>query len=158
MITNKIISTILTIVSFIVIPIQFITTFVLGLLVRITFGLLLIPLSIVWTILFLGPLLGLSFIYERIFIVRIFVVIIGIPLAIIGDTYIALIPSMGELESRYSKMIYCQTFPYTYRYHQFSNRKLTLKPNDILYKIFNEVGKTEPLRIYLENIIEENQT
>ena len=45
------------------------------------------------------------------FIVIPFVAIIGIPLAILGDTYVALLPSMGEMDSRYSKMICCQTFP-----------------------------------------------
>lgn len=60
MITNKIIHIVNTITAFIVIPVQLITTFVLGILVRLTFGLLLIPFSIIWIVLFLGPLLGLS--------------------------------------------------------------------------------------------------
>ena len=110
MISNKIIGFFISITGFIVIPIQLITTFLLGLLVKLTFGLLLIPFSIIWVVLFLGPLLGLSYVYERIIIIRPFVAIIGIPLAILGDTYVALLPSMGEMDSRYSKMICCQTF------------------------------------------------
>jgi hypothetical protein len=156
MITNKIISAIVAITSFIVIPIQLITTFILGLLVKLTFGLLLIPFSIIWIVLFLGPLLGLSYVYERVFIMRLFVAIIGIPLAILGDTYVALLPSMGELDSRYSKMIICQTFPYSYSYFQYSNHKLNLEPDDILNKIFNEVSKSKPLGEYLEHIKQQN--
>ncbi|MFA6597938.1 MAG: hypothetical protein WCS69_09465 [Ignavibacteriaceae bacterium] len=156
MITNKIISAVIGITGFIVVPIQIITTFVLGLLVKLTFGLLLIPFSIIWIVLFLGPLLGLSFVYERIAILRPFVAIIGIPLAVVGDTYVALLPSMGEMNSRYSKMIYCQTFPYTWRYLQFSNNKLNLEQDDILDKIFQEVSSSKSLGEFLENIKQQN--
>lgn len=154
MITNKIISVIVTITSFIVVPIQLITTFILGLLVKITFGVLLIPFSIIWVVIFLGPLLGLSYVYERIFLLRPFVAIIGIPFAVIGDTYVALLPSMGELDSRYSKMVICQTFPYSYSYFQYSNHKLYLEPTNILNKIFVEVSKSKPLGEYL-NLVEQ---
>lgn len=158
MITNKIISIIITITSFIVVPIQLITTFLLGLLVKITFGLLLIPFSIIWVILFLGPLLGLSYIYEKVFIVRPIIAIVGIPLAIIGDTYVALLPSMGEADSRFSKMIICQTFPYSYSYFQYSSHKLNLEPDNILNKIFVEVSKSKPLGEYLNFIEQQNLT
>ena len=157
MITNKIISALVAITGVIVVPIQLITTFILGILVKLTFGLLLIPFSIIWIVLFLGPLLGLSYVYERVFILRPFVAIIGITLAVLGDAYVALLPSMGELDSRYSKMICCQTFPYTYRYFRFSNHKFQLEPNDILYRIFEEVSKAKPLKNYLENLMQQNQ-
>jgi hypothetical protein len=70
MITNKIIRIIIAITGFVVIPIQMVTTFILGILVSLTFGLLLTPISLIWTVLFLGPLLGLSYVYERITILR----------------------------------------------------------------------------------------
>jgi chromosomal replication initiator protein len=152
MITNKIISIIISITAFIVIPVQMITTFVLGILVTLTFGLLLIPFNIIWVVLFLGPLLGLSYVYERVAITRPFIAIIGIPLAILGDTYIALLPLMGEMDSRYSKMICCQTFPYTWRYFQYNNCKLKINQDDILNKIFQEVSRAEPLRKYLDDL------
>ena len=129
-----------------------ITTFVLGILVSLTLGLLLIPFSIIWVVLFLGPLLGLSYVYERVTITRPFIAIIGIPLAVLGDTYVALFPSMGEMDSRYSKMICCQTFPYTWRYIQYNNYKLNIDQDDILNKIFQEVSKAEPLRKYLDDL------
>jgi hypothetical protein len=157
MITNKIISVLLTAISFLVVPTQIITTLLLGLLVKLSFGLLLIPFSIIWNVLFLGPLLGLSYLFENVLILRPIVSIIGIPLAIIGDTYVALIPSMGETESRYSKMVLCQTFPFTFRYFQFSNNKLKLSSNDVLFKIFAEVSKSKPLGSYLELLIQQNQ-
>lgn len=152
MITNKIILIIISVTAFIVIPIQAITTFILGLLVNLTFGLLLIPLNFVWTILFLGPLLALSYIYEKVTILRPFVAIIGIPLAVIGNIYVALIPSMGKIESRYEKMILCQTFPYTWKYIQFKNDKININKNDVLNKILKEVSKANPLREYLDKL------
>ena len=152
MTTNKIISIIISITAFIVIPVQMITTFVLGILVSLTFGLLLIPFSIIWVVLFLGPLLGLSYVYERVAISRPFIAIIGIPLAVVGDTYVSLLPSMGEMDSRYSKIICCQTFPYTWRYFQYNNYKLNIDQDDILNKIFQEVSSAEPLRKYLDDL------
>ncbi len=62
MITNKIIDLLITITAFVTVPLQLITTFVLGILVRLTFGLLLFPFSLVWIVLFIGPLLGVSYV------------------------------------------------------------------------------------------------
>lgn len=152
MITNKIILILITITALIVIPVQMVTTFVLGLLVSLTFGLLLIPFSIIWIVLFLGPLLGLSYVYERVAITRPFISIIGIPLAVIGNIYVALLPSMGEMDSRYAKMVICQTFPYTWRFIQFSNNKLNIEENDILVKILRGVSGAKPLGKYLDGL------
>lgn len=152
MITNKIIHIIIAITGFIVIPIQMVTTFVLGLLASLTFGLLLIPISFIWAVLFLGPLLGLSYVYERIVISRPFISIIGIPFAVMGNIYIALMPSMGEIDSRYAKMVICQTFPYTWRFNQFENNKLNIGKDDVLTKILREVSRADPLSKYLDGL------
>jgi len=147
MITNKIIHIIITITAFIVVPVQMVTTFVLGILVSLTFSLLLIPISFIWTVLFLGPLLGLSYVYERIKILRPFISIIGIPLAVLGDTYVALMPSMGEKDSRFAKLILCQTFPYTWKFVQYQKNNLNIDKNDVLTKILQEVSKAKPLSL-----------
>lgn len=153
MITNKITSLLITVTAIIVVPIQAITTFVLGLVFSIPpLGLLLIPLSLVWTILFLVPLLGLSYIYERVAILRPFIAIVGIPLAVTGDAYVAIIPSMGELESRFEKMIICQTFPYTWRFTQLKKGKDVIEKNDVLTKILRGISKADPLGKYLDNL------
>jgi len=129
MLANKILHVILTIFSFIVVPVQAVTTFVLGILVSLTFGLLLLPLSFVWIIFFFGPLLGLSYVYERLPIFRPLISLVGVPLAVVGDIYVALIPSMGEMDSRWSKMLYCQTFPYTYEFHRVYTTKQKVSQN-----------------------------
>lgn len=152
MIVNKIIRLIIGFTGLILIPVQMITTFVLGLLVNLTFGLLLIPFSIIWIVLFFGPLLGLSYVYERVAITRPFIAIIGIPLAVIANEYVALLPSMGEKDSRYAKMIYCQTFPYMWRFNQLQNNKLNIGKDDVLTKILREVSKAKPLGKYLDSL------
>jgi hypothetical protein len=129
-----------------------VTTFILGLLVSITFGLLLIPISIIWTILFLYPLLGLSYVFERVTILKPFISLVGIFLAFIGDTYVSLMPSMGEMESRYEKLIMCQTFPYTFKYLQFRNNKLNINRNDVLTEILRNISKAEPLKKHLNEL------
>lgn len=152
MITNKIIHTLIDVTSFVVIPVQIVSTFVLGIFVSLTFGLLLIPISVAWMVIFFYPLLGLSYVYERIAILRPFISIIGIPLAVLGDTYVALIPSMGEMESRFEKLIICQIFPYTWKYLQLVKGKANLENNDALTKILREVSNAKPLKIYLDRL------
>jgi hypothetical protein len=137
MLANKILHVILTLLSFIVIPVQLVTTFVLGILVYLTFDLLLLPLSFVWIILFFGPLLGLSYVYERLPIFRPLISLVGVPLAVLGDIYVALVPSMGEMDSRWSKMLYCQTFPYTYEFHRVYTKKQKVSQN--LSEIFQRL-------------------
>ena len=130
MITNRILEIILGVISIVVIPIQIITTFILGILISITFGLLLFPLNFIWTIIFLYPLIGLSYVYEKLAILRIPVAIIGIPLAVLGNTFAALIPAMGETESRISKLLLTESFPYSWHYHGLTLGSLIIKFTD----------------------------
>lgn len=155
MITNKIIDILLTIMAWVVVPVQLITTFLLGILVKLTFGLLLLPFSLVWMVLFLGPLIGVSYVWERVSFTRLFMSMLGIPLAVIGDIYVSLIPSMGEMDSRIVKMLYCQTFPYTWRFHRFHNRQVNIDSKNELNKIFHRVSKDIAIREYLAALIEE---
>jgi len=151
MITNKIIDILLTITAWAVVPLQLITTFVLGILVNLTFGLLLWPFSLVWMVLFLGPLIGVSYVWERVPFTRLFVSMLGIPLAVIGDIYVSLIPSMGETDSRIVKMLYCQTFPYTWRFHQLHihSQQLNIDSDDDLITIFKRISKDFAIREYV---------
>ena len=94
------------------ISIRYLPTFVLGLLVRLTFGLLLIPISLIWTVFFLLPLVGLSYIYEKVFLLRIPVAILGLPIAILGNIFCCWMPSMGEKNDRVTKMLLSNIFPF----------------------------------------------
>ena len=110
---NRILDALITVSAWVVLPVQLVTTFLLGLLVKLTFGLLLIPISLVWVVFFLGPLLGLSWLWGKTPLLRVPVAGLGIPLALLAHTYACLMPSMGEMESRVQKILMCQTWPFT---------------------------------------------
>jgi len=88
-------------------------TFILGLLVSLSFGLLLIPFSLLW-ILFFGLLLGSSWLWVNIPITRPILLPFGVVLATIADWYVSLIPDMGEKYQKVLKMAYCDSWPYSY--------------------------------------------
>lgn len=113
MLTNKIIYFATTFFSIIMIPIVPISTAVLGILASISFGLLLLVISLVWSC-FYFPLLGLSSVWEKYKILRPLASIIGIPIAILGYIFVVLMPSMGENESKMIKWLSTTTFPFTY--------------------------------------------
>ncbi|MEM5777419.1 MAG: hypothetical protein QXJ06_03140 [Candidatus Aenigmatarchaeota archaeon] len=151
MLTNKILRVILDLLSFIVIPVQFVTRFVLGLLNLLTFDLFSVIVSIIWTVIFLGPLLGLSYLYEKLPISRFLVSIVGIPWTAIADTFIILMPTMGEIESRWSKMLLCETFPYSYEMFRVQLGKQELSQH--LKTIILQLGPT--LTNYAINVLYE---
>jgi len=108
-------------------PLRLVTQTLGGCLVSCTFGLLLLPLSLVWMVL-LGLLLATSWLWERtevlrvpvlVSLVRIPIAIIGIPLAALSATYSLLIPTMGETESLEPKLGVCATWPFSVDYWRF---------------------------------------
>ncbi|MGV8946403.1 MAG: hypothetical protein ACOH1N_08245 [Lutibacter sp.] len=148
MITNRILEIILGIIGIVVIPAQILSTFILGILIRLTFGLLLFPISFIWTVFFLFPLIGLSYIYEKMAILRIPIAVIGIPVAILGNTFSALIPSMGEIESRVSKLLISESFPYSWHFYQLTLKNPLIKftkglPNLLIF--FNRIKINDKL-------------
>ena len=50
MAANRMLNIVLTILAWVVLPLQIVTTFVLGVLVSISFGLLLLPIRLVWMV------------------------------------------------------------------------------------------------------------
>ena len=145
----------LNLVGWFVIPIQIVTTFILGLLVSLTFGLLLYPLSLIWIVLFCGPLLGLSWLWEKVSFLRIPIAVLGIPLAFIGNIYVCLTPSMGELDSRVSKLLLTESWPFSLDFWRMI-RKRTM-PRSIgvghLSQILYECSrKNQPYIQYLKSL------
>jgi len=141
---NKILIVLSGPVALVTIPVQMVTTFVGGCLVAITFGLLLIPLSVVWIVLFFGPLMGLSWLWEKVEpvpVLPLLVDLIGVPLAILGSVYVALVPSMGEIESRTEKMRICWTWPFTLEYMRYGRGELDndyarwTRMQEVLYRV-----------------------
>ena len=150
----RVLKVLLMLIAWFVIPIQHVTTFVLGILVSVTFGLLLLPMSFIWIALFLGPLLGLSWVWEKAPFLRIPTAVIGIPLAFVGNTYASLMPSMGELDSRISKLLLSESWPYSLDcWRLIKTKVLPESPGAGNFKlILTEVSKSPPYLRYLENL------
>ena len=149
MLTNKILNIILNITSIFVIPVQIFTTLILGIITSITFGVLSIILSFIWAILFVYPLIGLSYLYEKNLFLRIFTSIIGLPIAILGNTYAVLIPSMGNVEGRITKILLTEVFPYSWQFYKLNLNDAYIKQSKgfpYLVKILNKVKPYDNLR------------
>ncbi len=130
MAANRMLNIVLTILAWVVLPLQIVTTFVLGILVSISFGLLLLPISLVWMLL-IGPLLGLSWVCQKAPLFRNLLGIIFLPWAVVADTFVSLTPSMGELENRAAKLMLCNTWPFTWEFWQFWSGRLDLTSSDV---------------------------
>ncbi len=111
----KVIELLLLLPSLILIPISSIT---LGLLAVITFGLVLLPLSLVW-LPFLGFLIGTSWMWIKIPISRPILLLPGVIIAEIANLYVSLIPDMGEKHQKLVKLGLCDTWPLTYLMMEF---------------------------------------
>ncbi len=129
MITNRILVAILFIVGIPLIPVQIVSTLVVGLAVTITFALLLIPISLVWMLLYY-PMLALSWVGNRVPALREVLGIVFIPWVVVAHTFVQLMPSMGELESRAAKLMLCSSWPFTWEFSQFLSRQLDLESSD----------------------------
>jgi hypothetical protein len=124
MLANRILTVVAGLLSWIVLPISIVTVNAGGCLVALTFGLLLLPLSLIWVVLFMGPLLGLSWLWEKTPLIRLLLAIIGIPVAALGYAYTLCIPSMGERESTDTKLNLCRTWPFSLDYLRYLRGEL----------------------------------
>ncbi len=139
MLTNKIVYWVTGILSFPLIIVVPFSTFILGLLVTFSFGLFLIPISIIWSC-FYFPILGLSFVWEKYKILRPIASILGIPIAILGEIFVSLMPSMGDNDEKMAKWLSALAFPYTYSLLHFKNeKKLSYLLRSGHYKILLEI-------------------
>ena len=128
MTTNYIIRFTTALISVIIIPVAAVTTFFLNILIRTSFGLLMWPIFMAWCFCFYYPLLGLSYLFNRFTFLRPIVAIIGIPIAIAGYAYNALMPSMGEVNSKMERSLCAVSFPYTYAGSTFHHLRLGVYP------------------------------
>ena len=99
--------------SFILMPLillQLISTFVLGIVVQITCGLALLPMSIPWIPMML-LMLGGSRLWMAVPVLRPVLLLPLLLLAHIAEKYVAFLPSMGEWDSRMMKLAICHGCP-----------------------------------------------
>lgn len=107
---NGILRFVLFLPSIILVPIF---TFVLGALVTISFGTLLMLFSVIWFP-FLGILLGSSWLWLKISILRPILLLPGAIIAVVTFFYVSLIPDMGEKYQKVLKLGICDSWPYSY--------------------------------------------
>ena len=88
-------------------------TLVLGLLVTISFGTLLMLFSAIW-LPFLGIILGSSWLWLKIPILRPILLIPSVIIAVVTFFYVSLIPDMGEKYQKVLKLGICDSWPYSY--------------------------------------------
>jgi len=146
MVANRVLDAILTVLAWIVVPVQLVTTLVLGILVSLSFGLLLLPISLIWMILFF-PMVGASWLCSRAEILRNPVGLLGIPWAVVAHTYVCLMPSMGELESRAAKMLLANSWPFSWECWQFQRGRLDIASTEAapLRKHLTRVSRNDAL-------------
>jgi len=160
--TNRLLGIAIGLSSVVVIPLQWITTFLLGILANLTFGLILIPFSVVWTLCFLGPLLALSWLWgktlsrwEKAPVLTIPLAVVGTPLAFVGNIYVSLIPSMGERDSRISKLLLTESWPHTRNCMRLIANKLLLftEPGaEEFGRILTQFTRVPPYQEFLQSL------
>lgn len=101
-------------VFFPLIPVQFVTTFVLGLLDVITFGILGILLAAVFWWPFFGFLLGTSLLWGKVGIARPVLLLPGVVVAEVAHAVVALMPAHGEWQARGLKLALCESWPHSH--------------------------------------------
>jgi hypothetical protein len=111
-------------------PVTLVSTFVLGILATVTFGILLFLLSLVWIVI-LGALLGVSWFWLKVPPLRLLTAIVGIPVALVAYVMASMVPSMGEHASRASKLLQALTFPYSLQVFQWDIGKLDLSKPEV---------------------------
>jgi hypothetical protein len=95
-----------------------ISTFVLGALSGCTFGLALLPFTVMWWAL-LGLLMATSWLWVKVAFLRPFLLLPGVGVATFAGLYAALMPEMGEWQSRATKQALCNVWPHSIHVFRF---------------------------------------
>jgi len=122
MIINKILNILLGITDVLLLIPVFILIKLTRLLAYLTFGLILIPLSLIWLAFYL-PLIGLSWVYNKVTFLRIPIAILGMPIAFFGYVYIDSITHMGEMRQKVLKQFICISWPFSLDAQRFAGGK-----------------------------------
>ena len=93
----------------ILIPVQFVTTAVGGCLIALTFGLFAILLSLIW-LPFLGLLLGSSWLWLKVPLLRPILLVPGVLVALVADAYVMLAPE-PEADAKWAKLTLAGEWP-----------------------------------------------
>lgn len=113
MLTNRILKLLNTPIRFLLFVPEIITTFILGLLIAIP------PIGFVYVFImtliwlpFYGFMIGISWLYKKVPILGIPLSLIGIPIVLIIDTFLQLMPN-PDRKDKYNKAAICDSFPFS---------------------------------------------
>ncbi len=112
---------IFSLLRFPLLPVQFFSTPITGILQAITGGLASIPLSLLFWWPFYFPMLALGWLWERVALVRPIILVPGVLLAELGAGSAALIGELGEWDSRFAKQTICEAWPHVSAMRIFSD-------------------------------------
>ena len=129
MIANRVLDFLFTILAPLVLVVQIVTTFLLGILVSLSFGLLLFPISFLWMLQF-GFLLSLSWLCNKLPWLRNVIGFLGIPFALFAGIFVSLMPSMGEVESRAVKLLLCESWPFTWEFWKYQSNEIEMESRE----------------------------
>ena len=144
MITNKIIDILTKIISFITLPIQLIIMLLLKIISVITFRLIFFPLNLIWLIFFYFPLIGLSYLYEKVYILRIPVSILGILFAVIGYEFNCFFAHYDG--KRTERLLFCLIFPYSWHLKHYINCDFLIRYSNCYESFIKYINKIDPNR------------
>lgn len=122
---NKLLEAILTGLAWLLLPLQLVSVFVLGILVSLSRGVLAWPLDLLWVAL-RAPLVGASWLCSRRSALRNPIGILGIPWAILAYTYRCLTPETGELRVRVADLLLVEAWPFSWEFRRFQAGSLDL--------------------------------
>ena len=142
MITNKIIDILTKIISIITLPVQYIFALLFKVIISLTFKLIFYPINFLWFVLFYGPLIGLSFIYEKVYLLRIPVSILGILVATIGYEFTCFF-TYDDMNKRAERLLTCLIFPYSWHLREFTKCNFSIKFSNCYNSLIKYLNKKD---------------
>lgn len=118
MLADAILKAAIGVLTLITLPVRLVLWLPLGLLDRLTAGLLSYGLEMLWQGLSL-PILGLSRVSVTSPVARALVGLVGLPLALIPETFLLLLPPLGTPRYRIAKLLVSESWPYSWPYWRF---------------------------------------
>jgi hypothetical protein len=113
MLVNKILKILNTPIRFLLFIPELITTFILGLIIAIPpIGFVYVWIMTAIWLPFYGFIFGTSWLYKKVLILGIPLSVIGIPIVLIVDMFLQLMPNPDK-EDKYNKALICDSYPFS---------------------------------------------
>ena len=115
MLTNRILKFLLIPIGFLLFIPEFVTTFCLSFLLLLFIPPIFLIYAFIMTLIwfpFLGFIIGTSWLYQKVPILGISLSLIGIPIVIIIDAFLQLMPN-PDRKDKYNKATICESFPFS---------------------------------------------